>query len=965
MNISLIHPKKPRGSPFRRVLSALFVLGMLLFASFIIVPDSAQANTATIITTSDFTPSHVKTVSKHTPTTVTTGEYVSLIQFSDANWAMAAYAMLDLSSIPSGSAILSATIYYTVGQNGQGTVSFYSISSAWNATTITWNTKPSYDPSNPVSASLSNGAQSANITYAVRQEYLGVGYGIAVIKPGGTIQTYATIDRVSITWSNVRELWKPHFTSMPPSAALGRSWSYTPVINESATITYLDRPSWATVSDATVSGTPTTPGMYPLSIRAISIPGTLAEYQNVTVTVRGWSPGWTTAPMTNIIAGTTYNYAPATNESATITAVSYPSWLSWTGSALTGIAPSGTFPVSLMAESAAGYGLSWQNFTIVVGAWGPAWLTTPSQIAYTDLAYSYSPNINESATITAVSYPSWMAWENDSLIGTPHDQDIGPGTVSFRATGGRGGLASWQNYTLTVMQRGYWMPMVTSVPVTKIPAATQYRYTVHANESFTLSYSGPSWITVEGNALTGTAPNVPQTGHISLAIISLDGGNVFWQNYSLEVWATNPAINNPGDAQAKAGSEYSFSFGGAGWASDYVLTYVQTNADWLSYNDSSVSGTPKIPGTYWVNATVTNRSSGLSTFTNWTISIDADRPDINPGGNGTAPHTANSTAPYADPKTGIVYTEPLDIVWVGYEYGYTQSTRDKRNMTVTWNSTAEWLSYNSTTQTYGGWPRIVGLYHVESRITNISSGAFTWENWSIQVKAIPPTITTLSESLTGLVNQPWSHEVAYTPNDAVVTWRSNASWIRYGEGNRTFYGVPDRAGVYYLALTVTNATTALSAMRNDTITIELDAPVIIASPLLKGQERVLYSWYVRSDQSAIWSMQTDATGWLVLDNTSGRLHGTPNAAGVYYVTLTATNHRGIASAPYSYNVTVTAPPNNNGGGGNDNGNDGTGVWDWLTNNVSYSNSSDIAGPVVGFLIVGLFLVWLMFRRRKN
>ena len=80
--------------------------------------------------------------------------------------------------------------------------------------------------------------------------------------------------------------WAPTFTNSPStSGRVGSVYSYTATVNSSATLTLVTKPTWASWSGSTMSGTPTTAGTYTFSIKATSNAGGISCWKNWTVTV--------------------------------------------------------------------------------------------------------------------------------------------------------------------------------------------------------------------------------------------------------------------------------------------------------------------------------------------------------------------------------------------------------------------------------------------------------------------------------------------------------------------------------------------------------------------------------------------------------------------------------------------------------------------------------------------------------
>jgi hypothetical protein len=505
------------------------------------------------------------------------------------------------------------------------------------------------------------------------------------------------------------------------------------------------------------------------------------------------------------------------------------------------------------------------------------------------------------------------------------------------------------------------MPSISSSPADRAEVGKSYSYALLANESVSVTYSGPSWLTWDPDerTLTGTVPTAPQTGHASLRIVSTAGTLTVWQNWTVEVWANPPVIVDPPDTTAQpSGDHYSYSFGGSGWGSSEApgplrLT-VNSTADWVRYDtyNGTIYGQPYVPGSYVINASVTNTTTGLSTWTNYTVTVEADPPQAI-----TDDHTEVS-----EENGQITIT---DRVWTGYLYSYTLAVMPDR-CTITATTDAEWLTWTAENGTVWGTPMLPGTWHVNATVYDPLTTLTSWSNWTIEVSAPPPVIST-DASWTVLTNAPWDYTLVYSPVDGLVEIRTDADWMQYDQETHLFSGTPDRAGSYYVLVTVTNRTSGMEAVQNITISVVDNPPVLVCNPLRTGMERTLYRWTASADQKVIWTMDTDAD-WLTIGLESGRIGGTPSQAGTYAVTITATNERGI-SASYSYNLTISpykADSSDNGNGGIVNNGTITlpgGIEIPIGGTASYSTS--ITGPVIGFVAVMVIILFIVLFRRRD
>ena len=137
------------------------------------------------------------------------------------------------------------------------------------------------------------------------------------------IRKYIVSEPAHSTWGSEEAPppagWSPTFTSTPATTLNGGvAYDYEVTLNESATVTALNLPAWATLlhngtatSPWWINGTTWTAGTYTFHLKANSTAGTLYAYQNWTVTVLGWLANYNYRLAINITgstAGSVINY---------------------------------------------------------------------------------------------------------------------------------------------------------------------------------------------------------------------------------------------------------------------------------------------------------------------------------------------------------------------------------------------------------------------------------------------------------------------------------------------------------------------------------------------------------------------------------------------------------------------------------------------------------------------------------
>jgi hypothetical protein len=171
------------------------------------------------------------------------------------------------------------------------------------------------------------------------------------------------------------EYWGPTYTNSPTLTSKPNvSWSYTPTWNESVNFTLVTKPGWASLAGSTISGIPNVLGVFSFRTNATSTNG--AGYKNLywNVTVTGWAPTFVGTLLTSCAPGGLYSDPIYLNESATVTLIVCPSWMSMTnngtsssGWTIQGVPTNyGAYQISVKAVSANGLKTSYSNATVWV-----------------------------------------------------------------------------------------------------------------------------------------------------------------------------------------------------------------------------------------------------------------------------------------------------------------------------------------------------------------------------------------------------------------------------------------------------------------------------------------------------------------------------------------------------------------------------------------------------------------------
>ena len=248
----------------------------------------------------------------------------------------------------------------------------------------------------------------------------------------------------------------PVFTSTAPTNAtqgVGYTYTATATDPDGNTLTFAapTRPSWLTLSGATLSGTPGQANVGTHNVTITVSDGTAApvaqSFQIVVANVND-PPVFTSTAPTTATQGVTYSYtAMATDpdgNTLTFAAPTLPAWLTLSGATLSGTpgqANVGTHSVMITVSDGTAAPVA-QSFQIVVADANdpPVFTSTAPTTATQGVAYSYTATATDldgnTLTFAAPTLPAWLTLSGATLSGTPGQANVGTHSVTITVSDG-------------------------------------------------------------------------------------------------------------------------------------------------------------------------------------------------------------------------------------------------------------------------------------------------------------------------------------------------------------------------------------------------------------------------------------------------------------------------------------------------------------------------------------------------
>jgi hypothetical protein len=520
---------------------------------------------------------------------------------------------------------------------------------AFAGVTVGWSDPlPSGATLSAASSAISSG--SASVTYN-SQANSGPGHVVATLD-GGSATATVTVNRTpAITSSNTTSF----IAATAGSFTVTTTGYPTPAITKTGTV-----PPGMTFTDngngtATLSGTPTAGGSYPLSLTANNGVAPNAT-QTLTVTV-GQAPTFTSATSTTFAVGsagsfsvtTTATPAPAITKTGTL-----PSGLSFTdngnGTATLAGTPAagsgGTYSLSLTAANGVNPNGT-QTLTVNVNQ-SPAITTNPSD-------QSVNPGASVSFTAAASGFPSpTVQWQRSVGGGSFANVAGATGTTyTFTAASGdntnqyqavfsnSAGTATTTAATLTVTDA----PVITSADHATFGFGSAGSFTVTTTAGFptttTITKTGtlPAGVsfTDNGDGSATIAGTPTAAGAFPITITASNGASTdATQSFTLTV-TTLPTITSADNTTFTVASVGSFTITTtAGYPSTTTLTKTGSLPSGVSFTDNgdgsaTLAGTPAAgtAGSYPVTITATNSAGHVDQAFTLTVT-DAPVIDVAP-----------------------------------------------------------------------------------------------------------------------------------------------------------------------------------------------------------------------------------------------------------------------------------------------------------------------------------------------
>ncbi|HMG82396.1 MAG TPA: putative Ig domain-containing protein, partial [Ferruginibacter sp.] len=448
------------------------------------------------------------------------------------------------------------------------------------------------------------------------------------------------------------------------------------------------------------------------------------------------------------------------------------------------------------------------------------------------------------------------------ISGTPTASGTFAITVKATNAGGTG----TQSLTITINAAIPGVPVITSAPTASGTISTAFSYTVAATNTPT-SYSEtgtlPAGVTI--NTVTGVISGTPTvSGTFAFTIKATNAGGTGTQTLTITILPNAPVITSSQTASGTVGSAFSYTITATNIPTSYSETGALPAGITINTATGVISGTPTASGTFAITVKATN--AGGTGTQSLTITINPTIPVI------TSLLTADGTI-------GTVFTYSITATNTPTSYG---STTLPAGLTI-----------NTATGLISGTPTASGTFTDTIKASN-SSGTGT-EIITITINSLPgiPIITS-NGAVSGVVGTSFSYAIAATNTPTSYNAINLPPGLSINTVTGEITGTPITVDTTMVTISATNA----SGTTNNILIISITAPpvpFISSADTATATEGESFTYTIDASNTPTVYGATGLPAGVTVDPTTGIISGTPTTAGVFTVTLTATNSFGTST----------------------------------------------------------------------
>ena len=519
--------------------------------------------------------------------------------------------------------------------------------------------------------------------------------------------------------------------------------------------------------------------------------------------------------------------------------------------------------------------------------YGASSAEAPNQVVLSNFSSSLAPTITSADTasatvgkpfsyqITATNQPT--AYGVGGLIsGLTVNQQTGlisgtltasgTHTLMLEAVNGHGTGTQTLLLTATVAQPD--PPVVTSATTDSATVGVAFSYQITATNSPT-SYGAnglPAGLGLDSTTgrISGTSTTA---GTYTVTIAASNGGGTGSARLSLVIKALAPVITSDLHASGRLNTAFAYQITASNSPTQYNASGLPAGLT-FGLTTGEISGKPTAAGTFGVTIAASN--SGGSGSAKLTLVVTAPVPVI------TSSLSASATA--------------------GKTFGY-QITATNNPTKYGESGLPAGLAINQMTGGIKGTPTTAGTYTVTiAAFNNLGSGS---ARLTLVVNAGSPAITSATTAA-ATQGKTFGYQITATNNPTKYGESGLPAGLAIDQTTGKISGAPLAAGTFSVTIAAFNNSGSGSAKL--TITVQASPPVITSATTAAATEGKTFSYTITATNGPTKYGASGLPSGLTIDQSTGRITGTPKVSGSFTVVIAAFNAAGSGTAKVGLSV---------------------------------------------------------------
>ena len=510
---------------------------------------------------------------------------------------------------------------------------------------------------------------------------------------------------------------------------------------------------------------------------------------------------------------------------------------------------------------------------------GDVFTVTPTASSGLDIALTV---VSGPASVTTTGSPGFNPSQLIFTVTT-----TGPGIVTLQAS--QAGRLAAPAFNANNLQQSFdvlGLPTITSATSAPGTVGTAFTYDITATGSPTSYTASPLPAGLVLNSSTGAITGTPTAAGVTAVVLTATNptgtSSPVTVTTTIAAAGIAPVITSATTAPGTVGTVFTtYTITATGTPTSFTASPLPAGLV-LNSSTGAITGTPTAAAVTVVSLTATN-AIGTSSPATVTITIAAA---------GIAPVITSATT--APGTVGTVFTT-YTITATGSPTSFTASPLPAG------------LVLNSSTGAITGTPTAAGITSVVLTATNATgTSSPVTVTTTIAAAGLAPAINSATTA-PGTVGTAFTYGITATGSPTSFTAGPLPAGLVLNSLTGAITGTPTAAGVTGVVLTATNATGTSSPVTvTTTIAAAGLAPVVNSATSAPGTVGTVFATYlITATGSPTSYAASPLPAGLVLNSLTGAITGTPTAAGVTAVMVSATNSIGTSSA-VTVNITIAA-----------------------------------------------------------